>query len=202
MSSASAAPVVPTEVESSPVTPTDGALLKRWCEGDEAAAAELVRRYCTRLRALIASRCSTALAAQMDPDDIAQSVFSLVFQGAKTQGYSVPDHQELWGLLLVLALNKIRNHERDIRCGKRDVHRVHDGDIELDRIASRDDAAPEFLRMLMEDELREWPEQHRHIIQLRLEGYELAAIAQKTQRSTRTVERVLQSFRQKLADVL
>src|SRR5687767_10757152 len=101
------------EVPASDVGPTDGALLARWRQGDEAAAAELVRRYCKRVHALIASRCSPALAAHLDAEDIAQSVFGLVFHGARTQGYAVPDHQELWGLLLVLALNKIRNHERD-----------------------------------------------------------------------------------------
>jgi RNA polymerase sigma-70 factor, ECF subfamily len=182
-------------------TPTDGALLQRWRSGDETAATELVRRYCNRLQALIAARCSTALAAHVDAEDIAQSVFTLVFQGARTQGYTVPDHQELWGLLLVLALNKIRNLERNIRCSKRDVQRKQDGGLELEKLASRDDAAPAFLHLLMDDELRDWPEPHRAMVRLRLEGYDLAAIAERTQRSTRTVERVLQNFRQRLSDL-
>jgi RNA polymerase sigma-70 factor, ECF subfamily len=201
MSSNSAVVPGPAVTECTPAPP-DGALLQRWQQGEEAAATELVRRYCTRLQALISARCSTALAAHIEAEDIAQSVFTLVFQGVRTHGYMVPDHQELWGLLLVLALNKIRNYERNIRCGKRDIGRVQDGGLELERLASRDDAAPAFLKLLMEDELRAWPEPHQSIVRLRLEGHELAGIAKRTQRSTRTVERVLQSFRQKLADVL
>ncbi|MFL5339281.1 MAG: RNA polymerase sigma factor [Gemmataceae bacterium] len=181
--------------------PTDRSLVERWRLGDEAAATDLVRRYCTRLHALIAARSSRALAAHVEPEDIVQSVFRAVFQGVRTQGYAVPDHQELWGLLLVLALNKIRNHERDLRAGKRDVQRVEGGGIDLERLASRDDAAPAFLRLVMEDELRDWPAPHQLMVRLRLEGHELAGIAARTRRSTRTVERVLQTFRQKLADV-
>ena len=43
---------------------------------------------------------------------------------------------------------------------------------------------------------------HREIIVLRIEGHEIADIATRVKRSKRTVERVLQDFRQTLADIL
>jgi DNA-directed RNA polymerase specialized sigma24 family protein len=44
--------------------------------------------------------------------------------------------------------------------------------------------------------------QHKAILELRIEGYEVAGIAQKTGRSKRTVERILQEARDKLHDLL
>ncbi len=179
----------------------DSELLEQWRDGVEEAATTLVRRYCHRLHALIASQSSAALTSRMEVEDIAQSVFSLVFQSVRSHGYKVPDHQELWGLLLVMALNKIRNRERDLRTIKRDVNRNHHGDVRWDQLADRDDAAAAFLNVLLEDELRDMPDSQRMMIRMRLEGYELSAIAEACHRSTRTVERVLQSFRSKLEDV-
>jgi RNA polymerase sigma-70 factor, ECF subfamily len=179
----------------------DNVLLQQWCAGDEEAATALVQRYCRRLHGLIASQCSAALTSKMEVEDIAQSVFRLMFQSVKTHGYQVPDHQELWGLLLVLALNKIRNRERELRTSKRDVHRTIQGEIHWDQLADRDDAAATFLNVLLEDELRDLPEAQQQMIRMRLEGYNLNAIAEACHRSTRTVERVLQSFRSKLEDL-
>src|SRR5262245_60347004 len=104
---------------------SDGSLVRRWRDGEEAAAAELVRRYGQRLRALIAARCGNGLGPHIDPDDIVQSVFRAAFHGVRSQGYDVPARQELWGLLLVLAMNRIRNQHRYDHSGKRDVQRVN-----------------------------------------------------------------------------
>src|SRR5436305_773005 len=166
---------------------TDGSLVRRWRAGDESAAAELVRRYGQRLRALIASRCGRGLGPHVDADDIVQSVFRAAFQGVRNQGFDVPARQELWGLLLVLAMNRIRNQHRYDHSGKRDVQRLTGEAAEdLDRLASRDDAAPAFLRLVIDDELGNWPDPQRQMIRLRLEGHELAEIAARTRRSTRT----------------
>lgn len=180
---------------------TDGALLEQWREGDEDAATALVNRYCHRLHGLIASQCSAALAARMDIEDIAQSVFRLMFQSVRSHGYKVPDHKELWGLILVLALNKIRNRERELRTRKRSVSRTTQGDFNWDQFASRDDAAATFLNVILEDEMRHLPDAQREMIRMRLEGHDLTAIADKCKRSTRTVERVLQTFRSRLEDM-
>lgn len=177
---------------------SDCELLKRWSAGQESAATTLVRRYSQRLHNLIASQSSEALAFRMDAEEIAQSVFRLMFQSVKTKGYLLPGQTELWGLLLVLALNKIRNRERELRAKKRSFVRTSHGDFDWDQFAARGDAAATFLNVMLEDEIDHLPASQRKIIHMRLEGYELAAIAGECHRSTRTVERVLQAFRTKL----
>jgi DNA-directed RNA polymerase specialized sigma24 family protein len=53
--------------------------------------------------------------------------------------------------------------------------------------------------MVVEEVLGKLPEGHRAVVQLRIEGYEMAEIAAKTGRSLRTTERVLQDLRTRLA---
>ena len=50
--------------------------------------------------------------------------------------------------------------------------------------------------------LRELPEAHRRIIEMRIEGHEVNEIATAVQRSKRSVERVLQDFRQRLGSLI
>ena len=46
------------------------------------------------------------------------------------------------------------------------------------------------------------PEIQQQMIQLRIEGHEVSQIAERTQRSKRSVERVLQKLRQRLSDLI
>ena len=52
--------------------------------------------------------------------------------------------------------------------------------------------------MVIEDLLAGMPEANRRMIELRIEGNDVTEITELTQRSKRTVERVLQSFRARL----
>jgi RNA polymerase sigma-70 factor (ECF subfamily) len=129
-----------------------------------------------------------------------QSVFRAFFQGARRQAYTVPPSGELWGLLMVLALNKIRNLISHHRAGKRAVHHTTSlADFDSHPALSADDSAAALLRMVMDEYLTGLPESNRAIIRLRIEGYAVAEIARETGRSLRTVERVLQEFRTRLS---
>lgn len=183
-----------------PVAPTDGSLLRRCRSGDEDAANQLYRRYAGRLRALAAKQCAAELQARFDPEDIVQSVFRTFFEGMREAAYDVPHGQELWGLLFVIALHKIRNQASFHRAAKRDIGQTV-GSESLERQGFADDESSlAFLRLVIEDELREYPEVSRQIIRMRIEGYDISEIVTATGRSRRTVERVLQAFRAQLAD--
>src|SRR5882762_4265613 len=89
-------------------TGTDAALLRRYRSGDDAAATDIYLRYAHRLRALARQYCTPNFAGRFDADDVVQSVFRAFFHGAQHRAYDVPPEGELWGLLMVLALNKVR----------------------------------------------------------------------------------------------
>src|SRR5712691_3278020 len=94
-----------------PLIRSDTSLLRRFRLGSEDAAAELYRRYAPRLRRLARRQCSSVLARRVDADDIVQSVFCAFFQAARKGYYDVPDGEDLWKLLLVIALNKMRSSQ-------------------------------------------------------------------------------------------
>ncbi len=189
-----------TDVPEGP--PSDRSLLRRLQRGQADASTELYLRYAERLRKLAAVQSSPDLARRVDPEDIVQSVFRTFFRRANLGQYSAPDGEEIWKLLLVIALNKVRSAAVYHRAAKRDIRRTQGGasfDRALEGEARQDESALNVLRLVIEELLRDLPEAHRRMVELRIEGHEVAEIAATVQRSKRSVERVLQDFRQQLS---
>lgn len=199
--------VTPEPEESSPQDAlsaehvSDRSLLRRFQQGHTDASTELYLRYAQRLTAVAASQTSSDLAQRVDPEDIVQSVFRTFFRRATLGQYAVPEGEELWKLLLVIALNKIRAAGAFHRADKRDVKRTSGGEAYEHALQSQptcDETALSLLRMVIDDLLQDLPESHRKIIELRIEGHEVNEIATVVQRSKRSVERELQDFRHRL----
>jgi RNA polymerase sigma-70 factor (ECF subfamily) len=179
---------------------TDRSLMRRFRAGSEEAAAELYVRYAKRVRALARARCSAELAARIDADDIVQSVFRSFFHAARKGYYDIPAGEELWRILLVIALNKIRDARAFHTAAKRDVRLTAQGDgpnFRLDHLQGKP-ADHAFLQMAIKEALQTLPAQHQRMVELRIQGYEVSQIAQETGRSKRSVERVLQETRKRL----
>lgn len=183
--------------------PTDRSLLARVQAGSQTAAGELYRRYAGRLLALARAKTGAELAARVDAEDIVQSVFGSFFRGTRQGSYQVPGEEELWGLLLVIALNKIRAKGAYHRAAKRDVRKTVSGDALADaggvEPPADDTAAAALLGLVVDEVLGALPEGHRAVARHRIEGHEVADIAALTGRSKRTVERILQEFRGRMA---
>jgi RNA polymerase sigma factor (sigma-70 family) len=186
--------------------PPDSALLESLRSGDRDAASALYARYAKRLRQLIRAKCSAQLARRVDAEDIMQSVFYAFFRGASGGCYQVPDGEELWPLLLVIALNKIRTQGSFHRAAKRDV-RVTRGLDDADALRQAvsqlevDEPLP-FLNLIVQEMLERMPPSQREIVELRVAGFEVDEIAHRVGRSKRTVERLLQSCRRELSAML
>jgi RNA polymerase sigma-70 factor (ECF subfamily) len=135
------------------------------------------------------------VASRLSPDDIVQSVFRTLFEGVVERAYTVPAGRELWGLLCVLALNKVRERVAYHQAARRDVRRTAGG---VETIPD-DDAEARRLGIEVDDLLGRFRPSDREVIHLRMTGYELTEIADQTGRSLRTIERVLQKVRSRLA---
>jgi RNA polymerase sigma-70 factor (ECF subfamily) len=183
---------------------SDHSLLRRLRAGSEDAATELYVRYARRLRALARANTSAHLARRVDAEDIVQSVFRIFFTGASQGLYDVPAGDDLWKLLLVIALNKLRGEGVFHRAAKRDVRVT----AELDRLEPAaepedgEDFTTNFLRLVVRDTLERLPPAEREMLELRMEGFEVAEIADHVGRSKRTVERSLQQARVRLKSLL
>lgn len=178
---------------------SDQSLLRRFRHGDDDAAMQIYVRYAERLMRLARKETPDELAVRFDPEDIVQSVFRTFFRRVASGQYEAPEGDELWKLLLVMALNKVRSQGAYHRAGKRDIRKTQalpDSSSQFD--ANLQEEAKTILRMSVEEIIAQQPESHREIIRLRIEGFEVQPIADKTERSKRTVERILQGFRDQL----
>jgi RNA polymerase sigma-70 factor (ECF subfamily) len=181
--------------------PSDRSLLARLRGGQQDAATELYLRYAQRLRALVRSRSSSQLARRVEPDDIVQSVFRRFFRRVLQGDYDVPPGEELWGLLLVIAMNKIRTEEAFYRAAKRDVRLCAEA-ADPAQLPSRQDSDTAILQLCVEDALGQLSPQQRTMVELRIQGHEVAEIARQTGRSKRTIERNLQDVRARFRELL
>ncbi len=105
----------------------------------------------------------------------------------------------------MIALNKIRTLGQFHRAAKRSVKQTKDLAKVEPFIASSDspdEQAYNVLRMTVDDMLKDLSDSQRDIIMLRIEGNDINAISEATGRAKRSVERVLQNFRESLAEQL
>jgi len=194
----------PAETVGDVPTPSDHSLLRQVRRGDDTAAAQLYCRYGQRLLALVRAKTSTSLSSRIDADDVVQSVFRTFFLRVRDGHYDVPRGEDLWGLLLSIALSKLRDQEQFHRAAKRDVRLTVP--LEVDGAGTLgqadDDGDGVFFQLVVQEAFAGLPELHRTVVELRLAGHEVAAIAAHTGRSRRTVERVLQDVRSRLTNLL
>jgi RNA polymerase sigma-70 factor (ECF subfamily) len=184
---------------------SDRSLLRRLRGGETDAATLLYLRYAERLGSLASAQRGADLTSRLDAEDLVQSIFRTFFRRAAEGYYDVPEGEDLWKLLLVIALHKIRDACSFHRAAKRDVRATHAGDgfeQSVDGLTSRDETALIELRLVVEEILGELPSSQRSIVELRIEGFRVEEIAQKTGRSRRTVERALQDFRAQLGALM
>src|SRR5262249_12633917 len=134
--------------------------------------------------------------------DIVQSVFRSFFRVANTGVYDVPAGEDLWRLLLTIALSKVRAQVEFHRAAKRDVRVTVSLDAEGAGAylrARQDDQEDAFLRMALDEALAALPQKQREMVELRLRGHDVNTISQQTRRAKRTVERNLQQARARLS---
>jgi RNA polymerase sigma-70 factor (ECF subfamily) len=184
---------------------SDHSLLQRFRDGEQDAATELFLKYGARLQALARSQTSASLGTRFDPEDVIQSVFRTFFRRAANGLYDVPEGDELWQLLLVIALNKIRSLATYHRAAKRDISRTEEH-VESDKSqyerSNIDKNSLDTLEVVLDDFLDSLPVVQAEVARMRMQGFQVADIAEKTGRSKRTVERTLNSLRKSLLERL
>jgi DNA-directed RNA polymerase specialized sigma24 family protein len=151
----------------------DRSLLRRLRGGEEDAATTLYLRYAERLQAVAKRQTSANLASRFDPEDVIQSVFRTFFRRASEGQYDVPEGEELWNLLLVISLNKIRALAVYHKAAKRDVTTtvaMAAVDPAQDIAGGGQDEALRVLQMVIDEMLVDFPAAQRDMIRLHVEG--------------------------------
>ncbi len=180
---------------------TDSSLLRGIKKHDEDAAKELFDRYIGRLQELANRNLARELSGRVDTEDVTQSVFRTLFRRLQEGQYSVPEGDTIWRLLVTIALNKIRATGKKHRRAKRDIRRSVQPEEQVPAV-SDDEAALQILKMTIRDVLNDLSDVQQRTIELRLQGEPVKEIAETVGSSMRTVERTLQSFRNRLHNIL
>lgn len=182
---------------------TDSSLLRRLQGGEQDAATAMYVRYARRIRGLAAAQTGDDLRTRLDPEDIVQSVFRTFFRRAAVGQYEVPAGEDLWKLLLVISLNKVRAAALHHRAAMRDVRQTAGGDaLTAAAVPGAEDESFQQLRLTVEELLGRLPPHYREVIEARIEGFEVNEIAARTGRAKRSVERLLQEFRNTLTGLI
>ncbi|TWT94548.1 sigma-70 family RNA polymerase sigma factor [Stieleria varia] len=174
---------------------SDATLLIRFQAGDEDAATAIYSRYAKQLLSLANRNSGEALASRVDPEDIVQSIFRTFFRRASQGHYQIPDGDELWKLFLIIALNKVRSVAEFHRAAKRNAGQTQTlGNFDAGDVGD----TSEILRITIEEVLLSLPEDHQAVVRDRIDGFEVKEIAERNATSRRSVERILQGFRNRL----
>lgn len=176
----------------------DKVLLEHLGDGNQQAATEVFERYSSRLLATSKLRLSKLLQSRVDPEDIVQSTFKSFFRRASGGGYMAPESGDLFNLLIVIAMRKINAKAHYHQSASRDVRKTQAKNTEQLAV-NRDYQSLKELYLTLDDIFSHLNSVQRSIVTLRLEGYSVNEISDKSNRSKRTVERELQNFRKLLS---
>ena len=174
-------------------------MLERFQNGDSQAAKEIWSRYSRRLGGLARHRISDKLAAKVDVADILQTTFFEFFEKAKRDDVIWKQRGDLWRLLAAIALNHVRRQNEKFAAEKRDVANEQSIGLSLLAVMSNDSCS-RHLEELLEATLLDEDSLTEQIVRGRLAGYTLHEIANQTERSERTIRRLLAKLKTKLLD--
>jgi RNA polymerase sigma-70 factor (ECF subfamily) len=173
-------------------------LIRRVREGDEAAAAELVRSYEPAIRRVVRVHLrDPRLRRVLDSMDVCQSVLATFFVRANLGQYDVATPEDLLKLLGRIARNKLTNQISKHRAERRDYRREEDiaGREGLMRASGSDPSEQAAARELLAKVRKHLTDDERQLAELRGRGDSWAEIA-ATQGGTP------ESMRKKLARAL
>src|SRR5262245_19913562 len=158
-----------------------GDFLARIRAGDAAAAEELVRRYETTIRVAVRVRLTDpALRRHFDSVDVCQSVLASFFVRAAAGQFDLGGPQDLIGLLVRMAQNKVAMQARHHHSQRRDSRKQAGGDA-LEGLLGGD-PGPERVaagRELLEAVRGRLSDEERHLADLRGQGKTWPEIAEE-----------------------
>lgn len=178
-------------------------LLKRWKDGDEAAAAELFDRYVNQLCGLARNRLSERMKRRVEPEDIVNSAYRSFFRKAGDDQYTLSKSGDLWKLLAAITINKLRGQVEFHTAQKRGVYAEESlattrSTMGIGPQAIASEPTPEDAAAVVEEletVMADLTPIQRTVLELALQNKDEAEIAEAIQRSGRTVRRALAEIR-------
>ena len=178
--------------------------LEQLLESTPGYESEVFEQFAQRLLGLARTRLPQKMSARVDADDVVQSVFRTFFRRHTKGQFHFESEYDVWHLLAAITyrkvLNTIRFHNQDLRNATREHPNPDQSPILADP-----NPGPESVMIMMDYTrwiLDRLPDQHRQVMQLRMEGHTVREVAEHVGLSERSVKRVLSRVRQLAAERL
>ena len=162
-----------------PPDPSFDELIRQVGNGDEQAAARLVRDFEPVVRRVLRARLRSARARhEFDSMDICQSVLAAFFVRAAAGQYDLKEPDDLIKLLLTMTRNKVAEKMRHQHRRRRDSRRTVGGVEEL-ALAARDPTPSSVVagKELLEQAWQRLSEEERQLVELRGQGLSWEEVA-------------------------
>lgn len=173
--------------------------------GDEQAAYEIWNRFFDRVRGLAKKKLGRLPSRVAEDEDIALSAMHALYQGAQEGRFrELTDRDDLWQILCMITSRKAASAWRK-KAAVQEVgesvlagSRGGEKQLGIQHIANNlpDDAYVDSLSQTTCELLEDLDTRQREIAMLRLHGFTNSEIAEKINRSIKTVERYLKSIRE------
>ncbi len=175
-------------------------LLEGIRNGDEAALAELLQRYEAQLRLAARVLLGVKLRAQLDSLDLVQSVHRVLLPGLRAGKYDVSSLDKLLALARTVIRHKVgRNRRRMQREQATQATKVaNDAADSASRLAAEDPSQAIETEDLKQRILASLSDPDRQLIELRVQGYSTAEIAEMLGCDAHALRARLSRLRQRL----
>lgn len=166
----------------------------------EDAAKDFCERYMAKLLALVERNLARRFSSRLDAEDLVQSIFGLWFSDIRAGKIAISTEDEIWKLLSVIALNKVRNKVKFHDAQRRSTARTVSDDAMLTTVPepSSEDAVA-FMDMIQAASAQ-LEENARRTLELILDGKSVEDIARLLGRSTKSVSRYKKQIGKVLQD--
>ena len=184
-------------------------LLEKLRDGEQDAARNIFDEYARRLIGLAHRHLNSSVRRKIDPEDVVQSVLKSFFVRIGKGQFELKNRGNLWSLLVVMTLRKCGHKVRDLHRQRQDIRK------EAASLQAAEDSAcwqalapgptPSEAAMLaetVEHVFGELKDREREIVELHLQGLEIADIQTQVRRSEYTVREVLRRVRERLARII
>jgi RNA polymerase sigma-70 factor (ECF subfamily) len=172
-------------------------LMSRLRAGDDQTAAAVFHRFAAQLIDVSRGQLDSWMRSKVDPEDIVQSVFRSFFLRCREGDWHFINWDSLWGLLTLVTLRKCSNLCTYLCRECRDTRREVDPVLAIRPGAPEEpiDPAPTPLEAAVLTEtverlLNGLEPPERAVVELTLQGYSAAEIAERLGRAGRSVRRV------------
>ncbi len=176
----------------------DRVLVSDYQAGSESAARDLFDKYCERLMKLAKRRIGQRMASRFDPEDVIQSAFRTFFTRVKNDEFTFEAEDDLFKLLVRLTVRKTLRRIEYHTAAKRNPNletAQRTDDVEPFSLLAGQQVTPD-MEVALIDEFQDFignlPELDRQVIELKIQGYTTAEIAEKVGSYERKVRRVLE----------